>query len=389
MLIQRSTTHRFAWIGILAGVFSVTGHDAKAAAYQDAVNALSPSYYYQLNETSTAGGVIDSTGHAAAPGTYNGDYVNGPAMVGGPGPLEVFGGLAVPGAGGAANLAHYSNNGGHILLGPGTDYGANSMTVALFLKAGGAEGGDRVFTNNLVDATKSFQIVTANDGLVLAVDPNSTGVTAERTLFMEDNSGPDRRLIDEGAGWFHVVASTHGATGADRANNFRLWINGVDRTENLQPNVTGWGVDTEFAKIGGRREDATDSTTHSGAQDEVAIWRDRVLTDAEVESLWAAARPFMSNYAKTVVGMTPTFYYQLDETTTAGGVMDTMGTAAAPGTYNGDYLNGPAMAGGAGALKCWAVSWCQAWAERRISLTTATMRGTSYWGPGPTMGRTR
>jgi hypothetical protein len=44
-----------------------------------------------------------------------------------------------------------------------------------------------------------------------------------------------------------------------------------------------------MAKIGGRRATPTDSTTHSGAQDEVAIWLDRVLTDAEAESLWEAA----------------------------------------------------------------------------------------------------
>ncbi len=349
MLIQRLTFVSPAWIGILAGAFSFTARETRAAAYQDAVLALKPSFYYELNETSTAGGVIDSTGHAA-PGSYNGDYVNGPAMVGGPGPLEVNGGQAVPGVGGAENHAHYSNNAGHIILGPGENYGANSITVALFLKAGGAQGGDRVFTNNLTDPTKSFQIVTANDGLVLAVDPGSAGVTAERTLFLEDNSGPDRRLIDSNAGWFHVVASTHGATGAERAGNFRIWINGVDRTENLQPNSTGWGVDTEFAKIGGRRVDPLDSTTHSGAQDEVAIWKDRVLTDAEVESLWSAARPFVSNYAKAVIRMQPDYYYRLDEKDTAGGVIDEMGNAA-PGSYNGDYVNGPPMVGGPGALE--------------------------------------
>src|SRR6187401_3249522 len=108
----------FATASLLTGLIAMSVPSARAAAYQDAVNALNPSFYYQLNETSTAGGVIDSTGHAA-PGTYNGDYINGPPMVGGPGPLEVYGGLAVPGVGGAANKAHYSNNAGHIILGPG------------------------------------------------------------------------------------------------------------------------------------------------------------------------------------------------------------------------------------------------------------------------------
>ena len=243
-----------ATLGLIYALSGLAEPTLEAAPYQDAVLALNPSFYYQLNETTTAGGVIDSTGHAQ-PGSYNGDYENGPAMVGGSGPLEVFGGLEVPGVGGEANLAHYSNNAGHIILGPGEQYGSSSITVALFLKAGGAQGGDRIFTNNLADNTKSFQIVTANDGLVLAVDPAATGFDAERTLFLEDNSGPDRRLIDSNAGWFHVVASTQGETGAERAGNFRLWINGIERTSNLQPNVTGWGIDTEFAKIGGRRDD--------------------------------------------------------------------------------------------------------------------------------------
>ena len=248
---------------------------------------MAPNYYYELNETSTEGGAVDSTGNAA-PGLYNGDYANGP-MVGAPGPLEVFDGIAVPGVGGAANLSHASNNAGHITLGDGNDYGANAITVAMFLKAGPAQGGDRIFTNNLTDPTKSFQIVTGNSGLVLAVDPTQAGANAERTLYLEDNSGPDRRLINADSGWFHIIASTSGATGAERAANFRLWVNGVDRTGNLQPDSVGWGTDTGMAKIGGRRDNAGDSTTHSGAQDEVAIWLDRVLTPEDAQKLWQAA----------------------------------------------------------------------------------------------------
>ncbi|YCM42939.1 LamG-like jellyroll fold domain-containing protein [Verrucomicrobiaceae bacterium 227] len=280
--------------GIIAATALLSPSVSFGANYQDAVLKLSPSFYYQLNETTTADGAIDSTGNATAAGIFNGDYVNGLPIVGGPGPIAVFNpdnfdGTPVPGVGGELNLAHYSNNEGHITLGEGSLYGAKAMTVAFFFKAGSAQGGDRLFTNNLTDNTKSFQVVTANDGLVLAVDPGATGSGAERTLYMEDNSGPDRRLIDSEAGWFHVVASTEGATGIERANNLKLWINGVNRTENLNISDVGWGTDTGLAKIGGRRAEATDSTTHSGAQDEVAIWLDRVLTDAEAESLWEAA----------------------------------------------------------------------------------------------------
>ncbi|MEE2808069.1 MAG: LamG-like jellyroll fold domain-containing protein [Verrucomicrobiota bacterium] len=271
-----------------------TPKTAHSANYQATVIKLKPTYYYELNETDTESGVMDTMGNAPKPGTYNGDYGFGGPEVGGPGAITVFSaddfdGIPVPGLGGEDNLAHYSNNSGHIILGDGNLYGSSSITVALFFKAGPAQGGDRLFTNNLSDPTKSFQVNVANDGMVLAVDPSQTGFNAERTLFMEDNSGPDRRLIKSESGWFHVVASTYGSSGPERAANFKLWINGVDRTENLQPNVTGWGIDTGLAKIGGRKADPAHSTTHSGAQDEVAIWLDRVLTDDEARSLWEAA----------------------------------------------------------------------------------------------------
>jgi len=277
---------KLRWAFVLFGVASSS---ARAANYQDTVIGLAPNFYYQLNETDPAAGALDTMGNAPAPGLFNGEYGGGGPIAGGPGALEVFQGIPVPGLGGADNLAHYSNDQGHLTLGDGNLFAASSITVALFLKAGPAQGGDRIFTNNLTDATKSFQVVTANNGLVLSVDPNNAGFEAERTLYLEDNSGPDRRFIDPESGWFHVIASTEGATGAERAENLRVWINGVDRTENLQPDTTGWGTDTGMAKIGGRRSDPTDSTTHSGAQDEVAIWLDRVLTDEEAMALWQAA----------------------------------------------------------------------------------------------------
>jgi|GEM_PF-1708033 len=276
--------------GMILSTVLLPGPRSEAAPYQEAVKNLGPTYYYELNAASIAGGAIDSMGNAPAPGTYNGDYVIGPAMVGGAGPLEVFGGVAVPGAGGAENLAHYGNNQGHIVLGAGEQYGANAMTVAFFMKAGPSQGGDRIFTNNLADPAKSFQVTCGNDGLILAVDPSATGAAAERTLYLEDNSDRDRRLINPASGWFHIVASTQGTTGPERASNLRLWVNGINRTANLQPDAVGWGVETGLAKIGGRGADPAAPQTHSGAQDDVSIWLDRVLTDAEVASLWAAAR---------------------------------------------------------------------------------------------------
>jgi hypothetical protein len=273
---MRKAAHLSSTIGLLFCLPAV------AEYYQETVLRFNPTYYYQLNETETTGGAVDSTGNAA-PGVYNGDYDNGPAEVGVSGPLEVNGGIPVPGVGGAANLAHLSNNSGHITLGDGNDYGASAMTVALFFKAGqGAQGGDRVFTNNLTDPTKSFQINVGNNGLVFAVDPSATGFNAERTL-------ADQAHLQEASGWYHLIVSTEGATGAERAANLRLWVNGEERTADLSFPATGWGTDTGMAKIGGRRANATDTTTHSGGQDEVAIWLDRVLTEEEVASLWNSA----------------------------------------------------------------------------------------------------
>ena len=279
---------------IISSLFLTLLPYLNANNYQSTVVKLSPTYYYELNEITTDEGALDTMGNAPKAGSFNGDYGVGGPEVGGEGPLYVFSaddfnGIAVPGLGGTDNLAHYSNNSGHVTLGDGNLYASSSITVALFFKAGPAQGGDRLFTNNISDPTKSFQVNVANNGLVLAVDPGSTGSSAERTLYMEDNSGPDRRLIQSDSGWFHVIASTSGNSGNERAANFKLWINGVDRTENLQPDSTGWGTDTGQAKIGGRRSDPADSTTHSGAQDEVAIWLDRVLTDQEAMSLWEAA----------------------------------------------------------------------------------------------------
>ncbi len=343
------------------GLLAASSPQVQGASYQAAVKALKPTYYFQLDETSTTGGVVDSMGKAQ-PGSYNGNY-NGTAgepSVGFAGAIELFGGtvdgsnggellppIKVPGLGGKANVSHNSNNRGHIILaGPNTDYGANAMTVAFFMKAGPSQGGDRIFTNNIAgDPTKSFQIDCGNNGLVLAVDPTKTGLEAERTLYLPGGADRDKRLINPAYGWFHIVASTSGTTGAERASNFQVWVNGVDRTDDLKPDATGWGVETGSAKIGGRGTNPTAAQTHSGAQDEVSIWLDKVLTEAEVQSLWKAATA--PTYAEKIVSLKPNYYFRLDETDTANGVVDTMGNAKPGSSFNGDYLavDGPVVGG--------------------------------------------
>ena len=292
---MRMPTHvALAGLTVLATFSSLNAQ----TPYATAVNRLEPTFYYQLNEPDATAGVIDSRGNAA-PGAYNGDYENGLPEAGCEGPLATnedqdgdgeffYEEMAVPGVGGDANLAHCSNNEGHIELGPAENYGANAMTVSMFFKADFAQGGDRLFTNNLSDPDVSFQLNVANNGMVVAVDPSQTGELAERTLETIDGGVWDRALIQAEYGWFHVVASTSGPAD-ERADNIQLWINGENRTDNLVVSDVGWGINTDLAKIGGRHEDPLASTTHSGAQDEVAIWLDRVLTDDEVQTLWEAA----------------------------------------------------------------------------------------------------
>jgi hypothetical protein len=276
------------------------------------VIAMDPAYYYQLNETDTSTGAVDTMGRGPV-GTYNGDYDGGLPEVGIPGPDFLIDGGAwttslewddvgdtidLVGLG-EGNVAHASNNEGHITLGDGALFAANAMSVAMFARGGPAAGGDRLFTNNVTDPLTSFQIVVGNDGLVVSTNPTVECLDevecGHRSLFLPGegveftNQGADRGLNDEANGWWHIVATTQGTTALERTENIRLWLNGVDRTEDMLPGTVGWGTDTGLAKIGGRRDDPLDSTTHSGAQDEVAIWLDRTLTDEDALALFQAA----------------------------------------------------------------------------------------------------
>ncbi|MCA9216496.1 MAG: hypothetical protein KDB27_25680 [Planctomycetales bacterium] len=284
---------------------------AADSPYSLAVKSLQPTYYYQLNETDTDSGVVDSMGRGPV-GEYNGDYGNGPE-VGIPGPDFLLEGgawtvsdewddigeeIALVGLG-EDNVAHASNNEGHITLGDGDLFAAKDITVSLFALGGQANGGDRLFTNNVTDPLTSFQIVVGNDGIVVSTNPTvecpDEDSCGHRSLFLPGegieftNQGADRGLNSADNGWWHIVAATSGTTAQERSENIRLWLNGVDRTEDMLPGTTGWGTDTGLAKIGGRRADPFDSTTHSGAQDEVAVWLDRVLSDEDALMLYNVA----------------------------------------------------------------------------------------------------
>lgn len=288
---------------------------SQAGIYQDYVGSLSPNFYFELNETDSSGGVLDTVSGTAL-GSYNiidEQFIE----IGADGPdLLIEGGAwttndvwtevgaDVPIVGlGPDNKAFAANDDGHIDIGLNTNYGANAITVSAFAKSGGnPQGGERIFTNNLSDALQSFQIVVGNDGIVVSVDPANpcsagSGSCGHKSLFLPGegeegfgNAGADRGMSNmPGNNWWHIVASTEGTTVQERVDNIRLWLNGVDRTADFKPGTTNWGVDTDQAKIAGRRATPDDSTTYSGVVDEVSIWLDRVLTDDEALNLYNAA----------------------------------------------------------------------------------------------------
>ena len=296
--------------------FAATG---SAGRYSDQVLSLNPTFYFQLNEPASeaAGGALDVISNERF-GSYKGDYDvdrgDGLGELGVSGPdFLIEGGrwrtseswsergnpIALAGLD-ADNTSHASNDVAQVVLGPNEGFGAPAMTVAMFVRGGPTEGGDRLFTNNLFDPMLSFQIVTGLDGLVVATNPQ-VGCSSEfecghRVLSMPQegvrfsNRGADHGLLSADNGWWHIVVATEGVTPLERTQNIRLWLNGVNRSKDMLPGQNyGYGVNTTLAKIGGRWHDNTHPTTHSGAQDEVSIWLDRVLTNEEALSLYEAA----------------------------------------------------------------------------------------------------
>ena len=77
----------------LSAAFAAVPAASHAATYQNYVKSLSPSYYFELNETSTSQGVLDSVSGTYM-GSYNGDYEFGLPLVGAPGPDFMFEGGA-------------------------------------------------------------------------------------------------------------------------------------------------------------------------------------------------------------------------------------------------------------------------------------------------------
>jgi hypothetical protein len=319
-MYKPSTRFQFGLAAIgLAAVLAAQVQFAAAAPagpYRSAVLGLNPTYYYELDQNTTVGGTPDTMGNAKANGTFvsNTPYNTFPSGTGpwigttGPGTTGIafnaagggFGGwpvfanntfMPLPGIG-AGNLAHEANNGinaptgyGHINLGAGTDYAANTMTVAMWYKGGVTDGGNRIFSNNVANVT-GFQIIQANGARRLGVTVEGDGGAGDTRFSAPINS-------DNNGGWNFVVASVSGATAAERFASAKLWFNGVPlelgRPGQDLGGFAGFATDG-IARLGGREPVANHSSSHSGSQDELAIWLGTQLSDAQVQSLWASAR---------------------------------------------------------------------------------------------------
>ena len=293
-------------------VFAATG---SAGNYSDQVISLNPTFYFQLNEPASEAkfGALDTVSNERF-GAYKGIYEIGGPELGVSGPNFLIEGgrwktseawsergnpITIVGLD-SDNTSHASNNAAQVVLGPNDDFGASAMTIAMFVRGGPTDGGDRIFTNNLFDPMLSFQIVASFDGLAVITNPQ-VGCSSEidcghRVLSLPQEGvrfsaqGADHGFLSADNGWWHIVASTEGATPLERTQNIRLWLNGVNRTEDMLPGLNfGYGVNTTMAKIGGRFHNEWHPTTHSGAQDEVSIWIDRALSDEEALSLYEAA----------------------------------------------------------------------------------------------------
>jgi len=265
---------KFVAAAAVGGCGSIISASAAIVDYPSAVQALSPTHYYRLDET-VAGTVADN-GSSPAPAAHEGS-----PSVGAPGvPLEGF-----P----ANNRALFDNNAGGVNLGPGSSFAADVMSVAMWFQApGNVQIGDRLFTNNIVrrngGTEDSFQMVMTNfaSGWSMAFATGNEEPQIPETMQL---GIPNGVLNVQDNQWHHVVAVRNG----DDVNNLIVVVDGVDLTELLTPTSAGWGTTGSNAHLGVRADNAGSDHNHNGSIDDTAIWLNRALTVPEAQSLYNAA----------------------------------------------------------------------------------------------------
>jgi hypothetical protein len=272
-----------AFVGWLTGMCEWARAD-----YRSAVEALNPTHYWRLDETTGGAGTIAVDSAGDVDGTYAGNI--GPEL----GELGVEGPEVniAPG-----NVAFNANNMASVDIGPGAAMAAPTMTIAAWFRENGSEGGDRLWTNNQTDPNTSFQIffgggtgvVAANIGIGL--NPAVNGFPAEGLP-----SGPgvgnfhiqDLIVPVKDNQWHHIVASRNG----NNIENVIVVIDGVHYGPDMWSDSTDtWGTTGDNAQIATRTPPDGGGSLQAlnGPVDEVAVWLNRQLTVAEAIGLYNAA----------------------------------------------------------------------------------------------------
>lgn len=282
---MRSTTFSIA----AALTACLTGTcDFAMADYRSAVESLNPSHYWLLDETGGSAGTtaVDSAG--SVNGAYAGFFDPGEGEIGVEGPPVNIG---------SGNLAFNANNFASVDIGPGSAMATSAMTVAMWFKENGSEGGDRLWTNNQTDPNTSFQIffgggsgdIAANIGFGLNPAANGfpesglpagSGVgnfhIAETVVAVKDDQ------------WHHIVASRNG----NNIENVIVVIDGVHYgPETWADSTDTWGTTGSNAQIATRTpgDGGGSQQALNGPVDEVAVWLNRQLTVEEAIALYNAA----------------------------------------------------------------------------------------------------
>lgn len=312
---------------------------ARADAYSDAVQALSPTHYYRLDEIAI-GAVLD-TGTAPINGVHEGVGVmaadparvvgDGAGQVGVAGPDVVYKYnpvtqvlTTIPLTGfSPANRALFNNDSLAVNLGePFGPQGQNlfahtTMTLAAWFKFPNADptqpgvletpfgpgngGGDRLFSNNFpgedlpgtnaldqsdVDDRGHFQVILGGSNLVVSLDNRFADPLHSSYQIVHRSDDPIAGLAVKDASWHHIVVSRNG----DDIFDTLLVVDGqLIATDRYRDSTSDWGVTEPYvAKIGARTLSPFHQTW-GGWIDEMALWIGRQLTPAEAVGLWNAA----------------------------------------------------------------------------------------------------
>lgn len=258
------------------------------ADYRSAVEALTPSHYWHLDETEGGAGTIAVNSTGGVNGTYAGFFEPGEGEIGVEGPpVNIASG----------NLAFNANDFASVDIGPGAAMAAPTMTIAAWFKENGSQGGDRLWTNNQTDPNTSFQIFFgggSGDGAAnigFGLNPAVNGFPAEG---LPSGPGVGNFHITETVvpvkdnQWHHIVASRNG----NNIENVIVVIDGVHYgPETWADSTDTWGTTGSNAQIATRTpgDGGTSQQALNGPVDEVAVWLNRQLTVAESIALYNAA----------------------------------------------------------------------------------------------------